>query len=169
MILKEEITQIRKLMMENSDIIIRKITDDDLPIITEKLSYVYDKLSASSESIWGLIGDYDENISVVAVMNNKVCGFYMLRNENIMPNDSSIYKELEGLKGLEGVALGVFKEYKNLGIGKKLIEYPRTLGYDYIWGYQLKKLDNIDDWLKRRKIYYENKHLYITYQIFNEN
>ena len=54
-------------------------------------------------------------------------------------------------------------------IGKQLIVYPETIGADYIWGYQLKQLDNINDWLKRRKIYHENPGMYITYQIFNNN
>jgi hypothetical protein len=34
-----------------------------------------------------------------------------------------------------------------------------------VWGYQFKSLKNIDDWLKRRKIYYENAGVYITYQM----
>ena len=67
------------------------------------------------------------------------------------------------------MALGVFSEYKNSGIGKMLIEYPKTLGVDYIWGYQLKALENINDWLKRRKIYLQTPGLYVTYQIFNDN
>ena len=77
------------------------------------------------------------------------------------------FEDFEGAEGIEGVALGVDNQYKGLGIGKKLIEYPRNLpNVDYIWGYQLKSLKNIDDWLKRRKIYAENNYLYVTYQIF---
>jgi hypothetical protein len=71
--------------------------------------------------------------------------------------------------GIQGVALGVSSKFKNLGIGKMLINYPSTLGYDYVWGYQLRALDNINDWLKRRKIYSETGNMFTTYQIFNSN
>jgi hypothetical protein len=50
-----------------------------------------------------------------------------------------------------------------------LINYPTSMGYDYVWGYQLKMLDNINDWLKRRKIYADIGNMFITYQIFNSN
>ena len=70
---------------------------------------------------------------------------------------------------MEGIALGVLKEYKNKSVGKKLIEYPKSIpNVDYIWGYQFKSLKNIDDWLKRRKIYSENNVFYITYQLLNK-
>jgi len=50
---------------------------------------------------------------------------------------------------------------------RNLIQRTANLdGVDYIWGFQFKSLKNIDDWLKRRKIYFENEGLYITYQIF---
>jgi len=48
-----------------------------------------------------------------------------------------------------------------------MIEYPKNLGFDYIWGMQFKQLGNIQDWLKRRKIYSDDGNVYITYQIFN--
>ena len=57
-------------------------------------------------------------------------------------------------------------EYKNMGIGKKLIEYSRNyLSADYIWGMQDKRFNNLNDWLKRRKLYYTGEFFYITYEI----
>ena len=103
--------------------------------------------------------------------NGEVAGFYFLGNDQIPEiRNNETYTKLSTLKGVEGIGLGVLKKFKNLGIGKKLIEYSQRIpNVDYMWGYQLKSLKNIDDWLKRRKIYFENDGLYITYQIFKND
>ena len=96
-----------------------------------------------------------------------MAGFYFICDKQI-PKGGNGYEDLKDLNGVEGIALGVLKEYKNKGVGKKLIEYPKSIpNVDYIWGYQFKSLKNIDDWLKRRKIYFENNVFYITYQIYS--
>lgn len=140
----------------------------DQKIIVNKLHEVFYKTGMDNKTLWDMIAPVDANLSVVAEIDGKIGGFYFLRSEDIPPNNPKLYEKLSKLNGLEGVALGVFKEYKQYGIGKDLIEYPKRLGYDYIWGYQLKSLENIKDWLKRRKLYYENPYLYITYEIFND-
>lgn len=142
--------------------------ETDAEEIYNRIDEVFDKTGLSKDKIWEMIGDVDENISVVAEVDGKIGGFYFLREEEIPATKTELYKELSQLRGIEGIALGVFKEYKQYGIGKDLIEYPKTLGYDYIWGYQLKSLENINDWLKRRKLYYENSYMFVTYQIFNQ-
>jgi len=148
------------------DVKIEKMTDDDVKIIYHKLSDVFDMTGLSNEQVWGEIEHFDKDLSVVAKVDGKLAGFYFISDKQI-PKIGKEENELTQLNGVEGVALGVFKEFKNMNVGKVLIEYPKNIpGVDYIWGFQFKSLKNIDDWLKRRKIYFENNALYITYQIF---
>lgn len=144
--------------------------ETDFKKIFPRLNEVYDKLGWTPDAIWEQIGPVDEELSVVVEVDGNVAGFYFIGGDQIIPGgDPDVYETLSKLNGIEGVALGVFPEYKNAGIGKMLIDYPATLGYDYIWGYQLKTLNNINDWLKRRKIYVQTAGLYVTCQIFNSN
>jgi len=144
---------------------IRKMTDDDIKIIYDKLADVFDKTGLSNEEIWGEIEGFEIDKSIVAEVGGNLAGFYFMANHPI-PKGGEDYEKFKDLNGIEGIALGVFKEYKNKGVGKKLINYTQHLpGYDYVWGYQFKSLKNIDDWLKRRKIYFENDGFYITYQM----
>lgn len=153
----------------DSGIEIRPFMAEDFENVFDMLSDVYSKIgNISSRSIWSIIsgecnGDFSD--SVVVTVGNQVAGFYFLSPGNL-PENGDITNEMIGI---QGVALGVSSEFKNLGIGKMLINYPATLGYDYVWGYQLKALDNINDWLKRRKIYSETGNMFTTYQIFNSN
>jgi hypothetical protein len=148
------------------NVIIGKMSDEDVKVIFEKLSDVFDKTGMSNEQIWGEVEHYNKDLSIVAKVGDDLAGFYFFSDEQI-PKGGYNEDVFKGLNGIEGIALGVFKEYKNMNVGKKLIDYPKNLpGVDYIWGYQFKSLKNIDDWLKRRKIYYENKVFYITYQLF---
>lgn len=171
-----EIARVKQLMNINESlggVTFRKYNaETDFKTIFSRLTEVYGKLGDawSSDLIWSNIAPVNEELSVVAEVDGELAGFYFLNDEPIIPGgDEEIYEELSKLTGIEGVALGVFSEYKNLGIGKMLIEYPKNLGFDYIWGYQLKALDNINDWLKRRKIYVQTPGLYVTYQIFKDN
>lgn len=140
----------------------------DKSVIFDRLEEVYDKIGYPKETLWELLEPIDTNLSVVVEVNGKVGGFYFLREESIPLIGKKEDKILSELRGIEGVGLGVFKEYKNHGIGKKLIEYPKSLGFDYIWGFQLKGLENIENWLKRRKLYAESEKLYVTYEIFKK-
>jgi DNA-directed RNA polymerase subunit RPC12/RpoP/predicted DNA-binding transcriptional regulator AlpA len=162
--------KIKEDLQSNANIVIRQITKEDLKQIIPRLGEVFNKTGLSSQEIWGMMQHSDFNKSVVATIDDKIVGFYFFSNEQIPETRNEIYYELKNLNGIEGVALGIFEEYKNLGIGKKLIEYTKSIpGVDYIWGYQLKSLKNIDDWLKRRKIYAENDYMYVTYQLFNKS
>lgn len=153
----------------NSNIEIRPFMAEDFENVFDMLSDVYSKLgNISPRSIWSIISaecGADFGDSVVITVGGEVAGFYFLSPENL-PENGDITDEMNGI---QGVALGVSSEFKNLGIGKMLINYPATLGYDYVWGYQLRALDNINDWLKRRKIYSETGNMFTTYQIFNSN
>ena len=144
------------------------MTEDDVKLIYGKLADVFDKTGMSNQEIWNEVEHFDMNKSIVAKVDGQLAGFYFICDKQI-PKGGNGYEELKDLNGVEGIALGVLKEYKNKSVGKKLIEYPKSIpNVDYIWGYQFKSLKNIDDWLKRRKIYYENNVFYITYQLLNK-
>ena len=152
--------------LNNNKIILRKMNDEDIPIIFNMLSDVFYKTKMSNEEIWEDIDGYSLDLSIVVELNGEIIGFYFIAKNQIPPGGKD-YDFLKDLNGIEGVALGVLPKVKNLGIGKKLILYPQTIaGVDYIWGMQYKSLENIDDWLKRRKIYLENPDFYTTYQLF---
>lgn len=151
------------------NVTIEKMTIDDVHVIYDRLGEVFDKTGLSNEQVWNEVEHFNIDLSVVAKVNGELAGFYFIGDGQIpnVPQDGNLYEELSKLNGVEGIGLGVFKEFKNMNVGKKLIEYPKNLpGIDYVWGFQLKSLKNIDDWLKRRKIYFENAMLYITYQVF---
>lgn len=137
--------------------------------IYNKLEEVYSKIGWPKDAIWNELQPIDSSLSIVAEVDGNVAGFYILKNANIPLLGKEDDEVLSKLNGIEGVALGIFNEYKDYGIGKEMIEYPKTIGADYIWGLQLKGLGNIDDWLKRRKLYADVGQMYITYQIFNNN
>lgn len=151
-------------------VIIRPYKDEDFEGVFNMLEDAYSKLSwMDAREIWSVIKASCRNnfgLSVVAEVDGEVAGFYFLILADLPPKEG--VDITEDMVGVQGVALGVSGKYKNLGIGKRLIEYPKTLGADYVWGYQLKQLDNINDWLKRRKIY-SDVGMYTTYQIFNSN
>lgn len=160
-----EIITGRQTMAGN--VTIEPMTVDDVHIIYDKLADVFDKTGLSNEQIWSEVEHFNMDKSFVAKVDGKLAGFYFIGDGQIPKAPSSAYEELRKLHGVEGIALGVFKEFKNMNVGKKLIQQSAKLdGVDYIWGFQFKSLKNIDDWLKRRKIYFENEGLYITYQIF---
>lgn len=162
-----EIIAKEKKVEEN--VVIRKIEKEDLTQIINNLGDIFDKTGIPNQGIWNMIKHSNMDITIVATVNDELAGFYFFNDENIPPYPGIDYTEFANLKGVEGVALGVLKKFRNMDIGKKLIQYSQNnLGYDYIWGYQLKSLKNIDDWLKRRKIYLETPVMYITYQLLKK-
>ena len=96
---------------------------------------------------------------------DEVKGVYLLGNKQI----DSIVKinDYLLLKGVEGVLLVVDESIRGKGCGNKLKDYPKTLGFDYIWGQQLKTIGNLHDWLKRRKLIAQTKTVYITLELFD--
>lgn len=161
---KSQLLKLFESSREDGKVKIRKLERSDISEISEQLEKVFYKTGMSKASIWAAMGNIDFDISVVATVDGKLAGFYFLNEEDIP--EIGDYSKFKNKRGVEGVALGVFPQYQNKGIGKKLIEYTQErLDYDYIWGMQLKSLENINDWLKRRKIYYENPSLYITYRM----
>jgi hypothetical protein len=112
----------------------------------------------------------NKNITKILTLNDKVIGGYVLSEADVLNVGLGVeIKELEHKKGVEGVALYVDDEYRDFGFGKMLRNLPRRLGYDYVFGSQLKTLNNIDDWLKHRVMVAENKSGYLTLQYYAGN
>lgn len=119
----------------------------------------------------------DETISKSISINDKIIGVYLLGDTQLpeilsyydndfkdkfsykLEKDANI-ENYKDKKGIYGIFLYVLPEYRNEGYGKKLIEYSQSIG-DYVWGQHDLKLNNIEHWLKKRKligrIYYLNK------------
>jgi hypothetical protein len=102
--------------------------------------------------------------AIILDEEDKIKGLYLLGNTQLYSFWSN--EKYDRLKGIEGVLLVIDKEIRGQGWGNKLKEYPKTLEVDYIWGQQLKTLNNIEDWLKRREIVGETTGAYITAEIF---
>jgi len=95
---------------------------------------------------------------------DKIRGVYILGNHQL-PSEFVQYKYV-GLVGVEGVLLAVDESIRGQGYGNMLKDYPKTLGYGYIWGQQFKGLNNLNDWLKRRELVGTTDSVYITAEIF---
>ena len=107
-----------------------------------------------------------ENSLLLLNDKDEIKGVYLLGDQPV----SSLVKtdEYKDLKGVEGVVLAVDESLRGKGWGTKLKDYPKTMGYDYIWGQQLKTLNNLEDWLKRRVLVAETKSVYITLEKFSK-
>jgi hypothetical protein len=105
------------------------------------------------------------DISAMLVTDeDKILGVYLLGDNQL--TDFVDAEKYEGLRGVEGVLLFIDSSIIGLGYGNKLKDYPKTLGYDYVWGQQFKGLKNLDDWLKRRELVATTNDVYITAEIF---
>ena len=98
--------------------------------------------------------------SLIILDNDKIMGLYLIGDKQLNHSD---YKHL---RGIEGVLLAIDESIRGNGWGTKLKDYVSTLGYDYVWGQQYKELNNLEDWLKRRKLVKQSGNIFITAQIF---
>lgn len=133
-------------------------------IITWAFQYFKD---VTSEYYFDTILEEESNWDISAMLvdeNNDIKGVYLLGNSQI--NSLVEYEKYVNLKGVEGVVLAVSEEIRGQGWGNKLKDFPKTLEVDYIWGQQLKTLNNLEDWLKRRELIAETQSVYITAEIF---
>lgn len=126
-------------------------------------SYPYFKHVISRKTFDNVITyEVDLNLSAMVVdMNNKILGVYIIGKGQL-----ASHYGYTNLNGIEGVMLAVDESIRGMGWGNKLKDYPKMLGYDYIWGYQAGGLNNIKDWLKRRVLIADLKNLYITAEFY---
>jgi GNAT superfamily N-acetyltransferase len=130
---------------------VEKIEKEDIPEIIRISKDIFKTIIGNVD--WMdeyLIESTNFDISVKLTMNGQIIGCYLLNPVNIKGGYLKQFPELAGLKGLEGVCLGIIPLYKSMGYGKMLLAYAENLNYDYMWGEHLKSLNNIDHWTKRR-------------------
>ena len=137
------------LPVENADIV------TILDMCVEVLSNV-----DNPERIKGYLGRAtDWNLSKKCVLNGEIIGAYLLnefplqimldnckRSIPVGEYDFKDYEKYRTLRGLHGLALVVLPEFQKIGAGRKLRDVPLHMDYDYIWGMQLKSLQNIEQW-----------------------
>ena len=121
----------------------------------------FNKLMNGNEFKWYLteVTNWDKSILLLN-KDNEIKGAYLFGDNQLL------HERFKDLKGIEGVLLAIDSDIRNQGWGDKLKDYPKTLGIDYIWGQQLKGLNNLNDWLKRRELVGENEEVYITAEFF---
>ncbi len=100
--------------------------------------------------------------------NDEIKGVYLLGESSpaYMMDSDLWFNKYKNLEGVEGVMLAVDESIRGQGWGNKLKDYPKTLGVDYIWGQQLKGLNNLEDWLKRRVLVGDTGDCYVTLELF---
>ncbi len=129
-------------------------------------SFQYFK-DVTSEYYFRAILEQESNWDISAMLvdeNNDIKGVYLLGDNQL--NSLVEDEKYVNLKGVEGVVLAVSEEVRGQGWGNKLKDFPKTLEVDYIWGQQLKSLNNVEDWLKRRELVAETPSVYITAEFF---
>lgn len=102
--------------------------------------------------------------SALLLDDDNIKGVYILGNHQLP--SQYVQDKYVGLIGVEGLLLVVDESVRGQGWGNKLKDYPKSLGYGYIWGQQSKGLNNLNDWLKRRELVATTGEVYITAEIF---
>lgn len=129
-------------------------------------AFEYFKTVTPKDYFFGIL-QQETNWDISAILldeEDKIMGLYLLGDKQL--DSLTISEKYLKLNGVEGVLLAVSEEVRGQGWGNMLKDYPKTLEFDYIWGQQLKSLNNLEDWLKRRELIAETKSVYITAEIF---
>lgn len=113
--------------------------------------------------------------SIKAIYYGRAIGMYLvgdrhlfevIKDEKATPTDD--LSHYANKVGVEGVALAVIPEAQKMGVGKKLkAALLNMVAADYIFGLQYKNLNNLQHWLKSRRIVAQSsgdEAVYITLQ-----
>jgi GNAT superfamily N-acetyltransferase len=138
-------------------------TNRDKLFIMEMVAEEFKHLMSKEDSYLYLKEVVDWDLSVKLILDNKIIGCYLLAERSI----NEYTNDFIGQKGIEGVALVLDKNYRNLGYGKLLIEYSESLPYHYIWGQHLKTTGNLEYWKKHRPFVYDAGGYWITAKKLN--
>jgi ribosomal protein S18 acetylase RimI-like enzyme len=165
----------------NTQITIIKPKDNN--DIIDILSKVFGFIDNKEEIKRKISRRLNNNLSIKIELNGKIVGCYLLAeksiNEFIRQINSNELKDFPKNEtnimisdklsdnGIQGISLAVLPEYRDKGFGEKLKNYVDNLDYDYIWGVQDKKLENINFWTKTRKIIVESDTHFATLKVRN--
>lgn len=160
---------------------IEKIKKEDVDSVMDILWESFGHLGGTKEEMFKKLEKRIFNgLSICLKQNSKVCGVYLLNEKSINEfiqqiekneisdfpkNETKIYlNESVSDNGLQGIALCVSESKRGLGYGELLKEYTYNMGYDYVWGVQDKKLNNIEFWKKTREVFAESNSRFATYK-----
>ena len=160
--------------IQYNDLIIRNYRDEDEKQVISLTVDAFREFMHYSEIPKYIKSIVNFNKSIVIDKEGVIIGFYLLSDRQIMEiisEESKIifYEDIELYKnkmGIEGVALFVKDSYRGKGFATQLKNYIKTLEVDYIFGLQFKKLNNLNQWLKNRRLVAENDELNITIEKF---
>lgn len=157
---------------------ISKIEEQDNIQVVDILAINFGFIDSKEEILRKIKPRLNNNLSIKVEIDDKIVGCYLLAEKSVnffidqinsnqlkdFPKDETkIYlNDKLSDNGLQGISLAVLPEYKSKGIGKALKEYTYNLRYDYIWGVQDKKLQNIEFWKNTRDIIAESNTHYAT-------
>ena len=169
-------------IFENFQPEISEITPEDNDAVIDVLHETFGSLDSREVIKSRIQKRLNNGLSVKIVYDGKIVGCYLLAEKSVNQFISDIEEDRvsdfrknetsldlptnPGDYGLQGIALAVLPEYRDLGLGKNLKDYVKNLGYDYIWGVQDKKLKNISFWEKNRDVFAESPTKYATIEIF---
>lgn len=150
---------------ERGNLLFVNATGEIMPALEKAMMDVFPKQA-------GWVVEYskeamDPQLSVVVLEGHEVIGFYIVGRRSVGEGTQGM-KQLEDLsgyqdkRGVEGIALGVVSSARGKGIGNRLKDYPKHLGVEYVWGLQMRSLNNLKDWLKRRRLVAESPECYAT-------
>jgi hypothetical protein len=117
--------------------------------------------------IAGELAVADPALSRAVRVGGEVAGAYFL-SERPLPDALPAAAAFDGLRPICGEGLVVAPSHRGRGIGAMLRGLPPRLGADYVWGTQLKALDNLGDWLKRRALVADTGGCWITLEAVSE-
>lgn len=109
----------------------------------------------------------DWSASRRVVVDGDTVGVYLLRPSGL-PDwaDRTARERTRNLRGVAGIALAVDPDRRNRGYGRILKDEPERMGYDFVWGEQLRDLGNIEQWKRRREVLGERFDSYLSAEIF---
>jgi len=118
--------------LNNDDYNILPIKNDDIQFLLDlKYCYFKDCYKDKKSHDNYLLANSDISISKKLVKNDEIIGAYFLNKHNV-------------------VDMFIDEKYKNLGLGKMLIDsVMMDNDVDYMFGLAYKSLGNIKDWMKR--------------------
>lgn len=162
-------------MSEANDFKIELLQEEDLDYVISMCEAIFREHDTMASDPLKMEFFTQLNVSYKALLNGEIIGCYLMNEDPVIHEhegfvinvDISPYDEK---KGIHGVVLALKPEFRGKGYGRRLRDIPRTLGrYDYVWGYNVKSLGNIDNWLKYgRRIIGESDACYVTLMDLND-
>jgi len=155
------------LNFRKEDFRIEPVQDKDMDCILAMCKEIFKEHKSIASDLLMLEFFTDISISRKALLNDKIIGCYLFNEDTIYCDNRVIFEDLgpyKNKKALLGLALALMPDYRGKGYGKQLRDLPKTMrNYDYVWGMQLKSLNNIDNWIRYgRRIVAEGESSYVT-------